>query len=249
MWLTSSKLCKYVCTSRKLLSINTNNVNEPKPGTWLACLPTKEVDNEGNVIDSNDPSPHKRVCLFNQNSHPKAKISHKDYYEKYFAPRNHKSVDVDDDEENHGLACTCCGIKFGEVLSKSDISQMKINKMVYGFDTMITKKTVDADRNTSVTLQGVPDRRDASNDPGLVCDRMYTNFLTRKDGVCTRFAPYSGKMIEDPEEVRIFDEIFDEMERKQKGVLVENAKKKSWCCSSTWESWNRLFCGILWCPC
>lgn len=45
------------------------------------------------------------------------------------------------DKENHGLACTCCGIKHKFIVTESDMNQIQIATMYHISDFMITEIT------------------------------------------------------------------------------------------------------------
>ena len=217
-WLTSSKLRKYVSTSRKLLNINTN-ISHPKPGTWIANLPVEDVDEHGNVINNTKTQSFSTKRLFNQNSHPRAVIEHKEYYEKFFARSHHddERSNKNEDQENHGLACTCCGVRFPKVLSSDDLMKMRVNKMVYGRDTMITKTIRCSDGSSTVVLCIVPDRRHSATDPELAASRAYINKLNRHEGIERRIAA-NGSIISNLKEIEIFDELMDELDAKSKST-------------------------------
>ena len=108
-WLTASKLRKHTSVRRRFLAIN--STADPKPSspntrTWLSHLPTEDNEGsekkeslEGNIADRN---------------HENSKTA------------NDEDMDDDDEVENHGLACTCCGVR-SNVVNESDLKQMNIN--------------------------------------------------------------------------------------------------------------------------
>ena len=225
-WLTSSKLRKYVSKSRSLLRANNANVSTHKPGTWMASLPVEDFDESNEIvsalreIDDTDPNNNFRpIRNFQQNSHKNAIINQVDVNSNSentnVARGSHAKdddcndpntlnvqcsevKDNDNNKENHGLACTCCGIHFKSVVTQSDMNQIKLAKRFHISDFMITKITRRDDGTRSVAMKMVPANKMSEN------DRNYTNILNKQLGIPRRYDA-DHKLIEDEEEIKQFD--------------------------------------------
>ena len=193
-WLTASKLRKYVSISRRSLSINTTT--QATAGTWLAELPLEDEEDTKKSAGSDipqDENPKKPQDDTNKSTNDNSRDDESE--EDDITGRNHKDNDDDDsvnpssgdDEdsvdtvENHGLACTCCGIR-ASIVTKSDFSQAVSTKAITGCDAMVTKITICADGTRSVCTQIVPSKKRMSD-----ADREYQNLLNKKNGDPRRF--------------------------------------------------------------
>ena len=169
-WLTSSKLRKYVSTCRSLFKVNTSTT-QPKPGTWLSSLPDEDPDSP--LIDK---SGFRSRRFFNQNSHKNANIEHlnvkKASADKSIArgfhgvsfdgnerncslTSNNYDDQVQDNLENHGLVCTCCGIRFKEVVTDEDMTKLFEAKRQHGRHMMITKVS-KCGKDRDIVIEVVP---------------------------------------------------------------------------------------------
>ena len=226
-WLTSSKLRKYVSKSRSSLRANTANVPPPKPGTWLANLPVEETHASNEILEAlrdtnrNDSDDDFRpVRNFQQNSHKKA-VNNQDNNDfssnnpsvargshavdgnnhnsnSYDYDNDTSEVEADDEKENHGLACTCCGIHFKSVVTDSDMKQIKMAKLFHISDFMITKITKGPNNSRSVAMKMISSGKKSEH------DRRYTNVLNKQLDIPRRY-DINDRLIEDEEEIKKFD--------------------------------------------
>ena len=199
-WLTSSKLRKYVSKCKKLLEVNTQS---PKAGTWLCSLPAEEPDSP--VADK---SGFRSCRLFNSNSHKHANIVHlKDKessdssniaranhspYKSEMNPVTHDTNSSDEissnnDVENHGIACTCCGIRFKSLITEDDMNELFQAKRFTKRDMMITKVVIcDEDRRIETKI--VPNHDEhkinlGGGDDSNVGGSIMNNYDSSKDSV------------------------------------------------------------------
>ena len=191
-WLTASKLRKYVSMSRRLRAINTPN-STAASGTWMSELP---FENESQNESKKLASPSNDQCTEDSNTSTKKKTLALE-----ITGRNHaesdddKSGGLNDDDdkgddfmENHGLACTCCGVR-SDLLTKSDLSHMHGAKAMTGLDSMITKiRTTSNSRSVTVTAIPTAFRKNikATEQAGIDVDQKYINKLNELQGINRR---------------------------------------------------------------
>ena len=180
-WLTASKLRKHVSVSRRLLAINTptNTASTHHDRIWLNELPSD--DNDKNSKSSSEANTDSDI--------PKCSAAGEEPTSS-IAGRNHGDVDSDDFIENHGLACTCCGVRSDKV-SKSDINQMHIHRAMTGHQAMIVNVSVDLKTGArSCGIKSVPTYVDKTLTitelSESICDRDYNNKLNEKLGINRR---------------------------------------------------------------
>ena len=151
-WLTASKLRKHVSVKRRFLAINKESQSASnQTGTWLSELPDPNVE-EHNDKNDDDTSNNKSVTGTSTK----------------FAGRNHggnedaeESGDdedyCDDNVENHGLACTCCGTR-SNVITDSDLKQLQATSLKTGNHAMIVRvvRSIDGS-NRTCTIKTVPE--------------------------------------------------------------------------------------------
>ena len=123
-------------------------------------------------------------------------------------------------------------MRFPEVLSKSDLNQMKINHLVTGCHSMITKVTKSSDGSNSVCIMVVPKKT-----PTSASDLRYTNYLNKLNGINQRKTD-DGKCITKPDAIAAFDKAHgltlgsDKVEEREnvdidKDASTDDDKKKS----------------------
>ena len=164
----------------------------------------KHAINSVNVNKSDETS--KSDSIFARRNHGQEEdefVVHDNNIPAKFPTRSEKPIKkgykLDDDVDNHGIACTCCGIHFPEIVIPSDISLMLKKREEAGFHTMI-EKVVKHGKSRHVTVKVFPQ----PISPDVWKTRDFVNSLNRKTGKDRRFNAF-GKFIADPMAVRLFD--------------------------------------------
>ena len=215
-WLTASKLRKHVSVTRRLLAINdeTKTVSN-KTGTWISQLPDPEV---GECKDQDDTEDIITKSFNGTNTK--------------FAGQNHgsnkdtdeagtgRSLD-DDNIENHGLACTCCGVR-SNVVTDADLQELQTRSLETGCHAMIVRvvRSVDGS-NRTCTITAVPKSSSKVNNNDFYSDDTETKH--------TKYVSNSYTTIDSSEEAVGTSELVDNADNEGMDngvVLVDNDEGK-----------------------
>ena len=106
---------------------------------------------------------------------------------------------IDDEEDSHGLACTCCGVHFPDIVTPSDVALLCRKRRDAGFHAMIEKIAKQGD-SRYVTIQVFPQPSSSE----VWNTRDFVNALNRKNTMMRRINGH-GTIITEPQAVLLFD--------------------------------------------